>query len=151
MNLPEVGTPADALRHTHEWFEHHGGWAPPDEDTLTEWLADGPVRCPDDCVAPPAGWCSHGLATWWMVLRALDRPSASRPLPPWRLVPHADRLDPRAPGYVAIIEAHHRALLAGQAGYLDPDSGLFVQTARTLADRGHCCEQGCRHCPFVER
>ena len=30
-------------------------------------------------------------------------------------------------------------------------SGLFVQTARTLWNRGDCCEQGCRHCPFVER
>jgi hypothetical protein len=39
----------------------------------------------------------------------------------------------------------------GDAGYLDPTSGLFVQTARTLCSWGACCEQGCRHCPFGER
>lgn len=43
------------------------------------------------------------------------------------------------------------ALLAGEPGYIDPTSGLFVQTARTLWERGACCGQGCRHCSFVDR
>ena len=41
------------------------------------------------------------------------------------------------------------AMAAGEPGYLDPDSGLFVLTAAYLARRGDCCESGCRHCPFV--
>jgi hypothetical protein len=44
--------------------------------------------------------------------------------------------------------AHDRAVAAGEAGYLDPVSGLFVLTARLLADRGFCCRRGCRHCPY---
>jgi hypothetical protein len=47
------------------------------------------------------------------------------------------------------IDARHRAAIeAGEAGYLDPETGLFVLTARYLADRGTCCGQGCRHCPY---
>jgi len=38
---------------------------------------------------------------------------------------------------------------AGDPAYLDPVSGLYVFTARFLADRGSCCDTGCRHCPYV--
>lgn len=44
--------------------------------------------------------------------------------------------------------AHDAAVAAGEPGYLDPDSGLFVLTAAYLADRGTCCGSGCRHCPY---
>lgn len=44
--------------------------------------------------------------------------------------------------------AHDRAVAAGQAGYIDPTTGLFVMTARFLSDRGWCCGNGCRHCPW---
>ena len=63
--------------------------------------------------------------------------------------PHPSRLDLTHPNRAAILAAHRAALAAGAAGYLDPATGLFVQTARTLADRGECCEQGCRHCPYL--
>ena len=43
---------------------------------------------------------------------------------------------------------HDAAVAAGEAGYIDPDTGLFVLTAAYLADRGHCCGNGCRHCPY---
>ncbi len=60
--------------------------------------------------------------------------------------------NPRQPQhYVAAMEAHYQALVRGDAGYVDPTSGLFVQTARTLWDRGTCCDQGCRHCPYADR
>jgi hypothetical protein len=49
-----------------------------------------------------------------------------------------------------VLAAHAAALSAGEAGYLDPTSGLFVLTARFLADRGTCCGRGCRHCPYVD-
>ena len=150
--LAVVRSAAEAVRCTHAWFERNSGWAPPDPGTLAEWMADGVCRCPDECLVAPAEWCAHGLASWWLVLCTLDRPTGAPPLAPDQLVPRPDRLDPhRRPDYVAVMDAHHQALLAGDAGYLDPASGLFVQTARTLWDRGACCEQGCRHCPFVDR
>ncbi len=48
-----------------------------------------------------------------------------------------------------ILAAHERALATGAAGYRDPATGLYVMTARYLADRGYCCGSGCRHCPYV--
>ena len=62
--------------------------------------------------------------------------------------PHPDRLDPRHPRRREIIEAHRSALRDGQAGYTDPDTGLFVLSAGFLAKRGTCCGRGCRHCPY---
>jgi hypothetical protein len=47
-----------------------------------------------------------------------------------------------------VAEAHHAAIAAGQAGYSDPDTGLFVLTAVYLRDRGTCCGNNCRHCPY---
>jgi hypothetical protein len=54
----------------------------------------------------------------------------------------------RPPAGESIRLAHDAAVAAGEAGYLDPASGLFVLTSAYLAERGACCEQGCRHCPF---
>jgi hypothetical protein len=62
----------DAVRNAHEWFEVNSGWAPPDADTIAEWLADDVCRCPDECLVEPDAWCAHGLASWWLILRALD-------------------------------------------------------------------------------
>jgi hypothetical protein len=53
-----------------------------------------------------------------------------------------------APGRAELLAAHAAAMERGEAGYIDPESGLFVLTARFLADRGTCCERGCRHCPY---
>jgi hypothetical protein len=63
-------TVPEALALTHEWFHRHSGWAPPDEETLAEWVADGVCRCPDDCIVAPEQWCGHGLASWSLVLEA---------------------------------------------------------------------------------
>ena len=43
-------TAAAAIANAHLWFELNSGWAPPDEDTLAEWLANGVCRCPDECL-----------------------------------------------------------------------------------------------------
>ncbi|TDC48648.1 hypothetical protein E1258_27845 [Micromonospora sp. KC207] len=72
-------------------------------------------------------------------------PLAARPL----TEPHPSRLPPEHPHRGRILAAHTAALAAGQAGYPDPDSGLFVLTAGFLARRGTCCGRGCRHCPYV--
>lgn len=40
-------------------------------------------------------------------------------------------------------------MAAGQQGYVDPVTGFFVMTAQTHATRGFCCDNGCRHCPYL--
>jgi len=132
---------AAAVRNAHQWFETNSGWAPPDPETLADWVADGVCRCPDECLVAPAGWCAHGLASWWLILAELG------PVPP--LVPHGTRLDPLRPDYGAILAAHQAAVAEGSPGYADPATGLFVLTAAYLLERGFCCDQGCRHCPYV--
>jgi hypothetical protein len=66
----------------------------------------------------------------------------------WLEVPHPDRLDPRHPQYDLILERHTRAVASGLSTYVDPASGYTVMTATYLAERGYCCSQGCRHCPW---
>jgi hypothetical protein len=63
--------------------------------------------------------------------------------------PHPSRLPVDHPRRAEILAAHAAACAAGQAGYADPDTGLFVLTAAFLAARGHCCGRGCRHCPYA--
>lgn len=70
-------TAAEAVRNAHRFFERHSGWAPPDPDTLDEWLADGVCRAPDECLTTPEGWCEHGIASWALVLEA-DRDESDR-------------------------------------------------------------------------
>jgi hypothetical protein len=64
--------------------------------------------------------------------------------------PHPSRLGPDHPDRAAVRAAHAAALAAGEAGYPDPHTGLFVLTAGFLADRGTCCARGCRHCPYID-
>ncbi|MDG1490313.1 MAG: DUF5522 domain-containing protein [Planctomycetota bacterium] len=71
-------------------------------------------------------------------------------LPASLVDPHPGRLDTRHPYHGAIIEAHRAAVASGEPLYLDPQSGLWVMTAATLWDRA-CCDNGCRHCPHLER
>ncbi len=49
----------------------------------------------------------------------------------------------------AALAAHQEAVAKGNAGYRDPATGLFVMTEAYLADRGYCCGNGCRHCPYA--
>lgn len=65
--------------------------------------------------------------------------------------PHPDRLSPDHPQYDAIIAAHTTAVESDTDGYIDPATGYWVFTARYLDERGHCCDQGCRHCPYLSR
>lgn len=63
--------------------------------------------------------------------------------------PHPDRLPLDVPARSEIVAAHAAALDRGDLAYTDPVSGLFVMTAAYLADRGSCCDKGCRHCPYI--
>jgi hypothetical protein len=51
--------------------------------------------------------------------------------------------------FAEIMSRHSRAVSAGESCYVDPASGLSVFTAAFHAERGSCCDSGCRHCPFV--
>jgi hypothetical protein len=65
------------------------------------------------------------------------------------LVPHPARLSPSHPLRAEILAQHTEAVDVGRPVYRDPASGLAVFTARFLADRGYCCDSGCRHCPYL--
>lgn len=75
-------TSAEAVVNAYAWFEVNSGWAPPDTETLDDWRGDGVCRCPDECLVAPEGWCEHGLASWALILRAVDDADrAARPAP----------------------------------------------------------------------
>ena len=72
--------------------------------------------------------------------------TADRPL----TQPHPSRLSQSHPAYDEILAAHGAAMAAGEAGYADPVTGFYVMSAQTHVRRGFCCDNGCRHCPFIE-
>ncbi|HEX9766632.1 MAG TPA: DUF5522 domain-containing protein [Nitriliruptorales bacterium] len=72
-------------------------------------------------------------------------------LPPELIAPHPDRLAPDHPRYDQIVAAHAAAVARGEDGYPDPGTGYWVFSALALWERGTCCEQGCRHCPWIAR
>jgi iron complex transport system substrate-binding protein len=45
-------------------------------------------------------------------------------------------------------ERHEQACAARRPTYSDPDTGYSVFTAHYLKERGYCCGNGCRHCPW---
>ncbi len=63
--------------------------------------------------------------------------------------PHPSRLDPSHPRYPDVMAAHAQAVSMGAATYRDPVTGYDVFTAAELASRGECCDNGCRHCPYL--
>ena len=67
----------------------------------------------------------------------------------WRVEPHPHRLPPTHPQREAILRRHADAVERGLPVYTDPVSGLSVFTAEFHAERGYCCDSGCRHCPYV--
>ena len=71
-------------------------------------------------------------------------PLADRPLDE----PLASRLGPGHPRRNEIIDAHRAAMAEGEAGYLDPTTGLFVLTAVLPPGPGDVLSGGCRHCPY---
>eukprot|EP00850_Spirogloea_muscicola_P003389 SM000013S26558 [mRNA] locus=s13:1001004:1007565:- [translate_table: standard] len=47
-----------------------------------------------------------------------------------------------------VEDMHTAACLAGSATYTDPQTGFAVFTERALQERGVCCGNRCRHCPY---
>jgi len=66
----------------------------------------------------------------------------------WRTTPHPSRLDPSRPDVEEIRRRHDAAVSSGLSTYRDPATGYTVMTATYLAERGYCCNSGCRHCPW---
>lgn len=66
----------------------------------------------------------------------------------WRERPAASRLAVGHPHRSEILARHQRACASGLSSYQDPATGFSVLTASYLAERGTCCDQGCRHCPW---
>jgi hypothetical protein len=67
----------------------------------------------------------------------------------WRELPHHRRLSERHAQRNEILRRHGEALQRADPVYADPVSGLRVFTSEFLANRGYCCDSGCRHCPYV--
>ncbi len=62
--------------------------------------------------------------------------------------PLTERFHRDMPGFNLSMAAHADALHAGEDYYIDPQTGLLVMSSQFLADRGPCCGNSCRHCPF---
>ena len=71
-------------------------------------------------------------------------------LPAALVDPHPRRLKGDHPFRGAILDAHRAAIASREPFYPDPETGLWVMTAATLWERA-CCNNGCRHCPHLER
>ncbi len=68
--------------------------------------------------------------------------------PDFETVPKPRRYSPKHRGFEEGMARHAAAIERGTPSYADPVTGLAVFTARFLADRGYCCDSGCRHCPY---
>ncbi|MEY3568626.1 MAG: hypothetical protein RL587_1067 [Actinomycetota bacterium] len=64
--------------------------------------------------------------------------------------PSLKRMPQETPSRELRLAAHSQAIQNGEEGYIDPVNKMFVMTAKYLADKGFCCDSGCRHCPFED-
>ncbi|MGH2688767.1 MAG: cysteine-rich CWC family protein [Actinomycetota bacterium] len=124
-----------------------------------EVLAKGPPEARD--LACVCRICATGERSGW---KHEDTPRPVSPMPIRRspsgdapsmvskrplTEPHASRPSTDQSTAEAAMAAHAAAEVAGEPGYIDPTTGLFVFTASHLAKRRLCCGSGCRHCPYV--
>lgn len=47
-----------------------------------------------------------------------------------------------------VTALHAAAVEARKPGYVDPSTGFRVTSAIGHLQRGYCCGEACRHCPF---
>lgn len=65
----------------------------------------------------------------------------------WRWPPLPQRMPPG--NFELVRNRHEEAMRRRHVTYVDPLTGLSVFTAEFLANRGYCCDSGCRHCPYA--
>jgi hypothetical protein len=65
------------------------------------------------------------------------------------VAPLVARYAPRHRNYSIGMALHATSVAIGLPTYRDPSTGNAVFTAAFLADRGYCCNSGCRHCPYA--
>jgi hypothetical protein len=80
---------------------------------------------------------SHGLIAERAVGNRIDEASS------------VSMMSKGAPLTSAMMQRHDAAVAAGHATYRDPATGFDVFTSVALAERGYCCANVCRHCPFA--
>lgn len=83
-----------------------------------------------------------------MVIGEGSAPGPFRLREDWMVRPLPNRLRNSSRFYGEIMSCHENAVLDRRPNYQDPVSGFMVFTAQFLADRGYCCDSGCRHCPY---
>ena len=49
---------------------------------------------------------------------------------------------------VPFFKIHQCACENKQDSYIDPETGYHVLTSYFLKERGFCCTNNCRHCPY---
>ncbi len=57
---------------------------------------------------------------------------------------------PLSDGGDGVQAIHDAACVAVLPMYRDPGTGLWTMTAWALRNRGFCCGEGCRHCPYAD-
>jgi biotin synthase-like enzyme len=50
--------------------------------------------------------------------------------------------------FFAMNKAHDKACLEAKDFYIDTKTGYHVMTSYFLKNRGYCCKNDCRHCPY---
>ena len=141
-----VETPLDNIDHTeitgpHRWYTAVG----PRLSFADDGLTFGTNHTSGLCVAfkkpirKVIGLKNHSAL--WVSVASPERLRAD-----WKR-PSFERFGPQDRDFEAAMAAHDAASQAGDDGYLDPATGLFVMTATTLAARP-CCGNQCRHCPW---
>lgn len=66
------------------------------------------------------------------------------------LYPSQDRLSCTSKERSEILRRHELALREGKKTYVDPKTSFYVFTALSHLERGYCCENSCRHCPYSD-
>jgi hypothetical protein len=55
------------------------------------------------------------------------------------------------PALVSFEELHQKAVQDKQDYYVDSATGYLVMTSFFLKNRGYCCDNKCRHCPYTKK
>ena len=49
------------------------------------------------------------------------------------------------------VQTHDEACINKHDFYIDPQTSYQVMTSYFLKNRGYCCNNNCRHCPYKDK